>query len=94
MAVQYGRDNVRVNCIAPGHVHSPMVARHTSEEMLELRRKGGPLGVEGTAWDVACAAVFLSSEEARSISGGTLPVDAGLLAGTPLAMCPYLREPE
>jgi len=94
MAVHYGRDNVRVNCIAPGHVHSPMVARHTSEEMLELRRKAGPLGIEGTAWDVAWAAVFLASDEARWISGVTLPVDAGLLAATPLAMYPYLREPE
>ena len=34
MAVHYGRDNVRVNCIAPGHIHSPMVARHASPEML------------------------------------------------------------
>lgn len=92
MAVHYGRDNVRVNCIAPGHVHSPMVARHSSEEMLELRRKAGPLGIEGTSWDVAWAAVFLASDEARWISGVTLPVDAGLLAATPLAMYPYLRE--
>ena len=92
MAVHYGRDNVRVNCIAPGHVHSPMVARHTSEEMLELRRKAGPLGIEGTAWDVAWAALFLASDEARWISGVTLPVDAGLLAATPLAMYTHLRD--
>ncbi len=93
MAVHYGRDNIRVNCIAPGHVHSPMVERQTSEEMLELRRKAGPLGIEGTAWDVAWAVVFLASDEARWISGVTLPVDAGLLAATPLAMFPYLQEP-
>lgn len=53
MAVHHGRNNVWVNCIRSGHVHSPMVARLTSEEMLELRRKAGPLGVEGTAWDIA-----------------------------------------
>jgi NAD(P)-dependent dehydrogenase (short-subunit alcohol dehydrogenase family) len=94
MAVHYGRNNVRVNCIAPGHVRSPMVARHTSEEMLDLRRRAGPLGTEGTAWDVAWAAVFLASEEARWISGVTLPVDAGLLAATPLAVFPLLREVE
>lgn len=92
MAVHYGRDNVRVNCIAPGHIHSPMVARHASKEMLELRRKAGPLGIEGTPWDVAWAALFLASDEARWISGVTLPVDAGLLAATPLAMYPYLQE--
>jgi NAD(P)-dependent dehydrogenase (short-subunit alcohol dehydrogenase family) len=71
-----------------------MVARHTSEEMLDLRRRAGPLGTEGTAWDVAWAALFLASDEARWISGVTLPVDAGLLAATPLAMFPYLRETE
>ena len=94
MAVHYGRDNVRVNCIAPGHVHSPMVARHASEEMLELRRRAGPLGVEGTPWDVAYAALFLASDESRWVSGVTLPVDAGLLAATPLAMYPHIRDHE
>ena len=94
MAVHYGRNNIRVNCIAPGHVRSPMVARHSTEEMLDLRRRAGPLGTEGTAWDVAWAAQFLASDEARWISGVTLPVDAGLLAATPLAMYPYLIEPE
>jgi NAD(P)-dependent dehydrogenase (short-subunit alcohol dehydrogenase family) len=92
MAVHYGRNNIRVNCIAPGHIRSPMVARHSSEEMLDLRRRAGPLGTEGTAWDVAWAALFLASDEARWISGVTLPVDAGLLAATPLAMFPYLQE--
>ncbi len=94
MAVHYGRDNIRVNCIAPGHVRSPMVERHYSEEMLSLRRRAGPLGVDGTAWDVAMAAQFLASDEARWISGVTLPVDAGLLAATPLAMFALLKEPE
>ena len=92
MAVHYGRQNVRVNCIAPGHIYSPMVARHTSEELLELRRKAGPLGFNGTAWDVAWAALFLASDESRWVSGITLPVDAGLLAATPLAMYPHLKE--
>ena len=94
MAVHYGRNNIRVNCIAPGHIHSPMVARHSTEEMLDLRRRAGPLGTVGTPWDVAWAALFLASDEARWISGATLPVDAGLLAATPLAMFPYLQEPE
>jgi NAD(P)-dependent dehydrogenase (short-subunit alcohol dehydrogenase family) len=42
----------------------------------------------------AWAALFLASDEARWISGVILPVDAGLLAATPLAMFPYLRETE
>ena len=67
-----------------------MVEAHMGEEMRELRRKAGPLGTEGTAWDVAWAALFLASDEARWISGVTLPVDAALLATTPLAVLPNL----
>ena len=89
MAVHHGRDNIRVNCIAPGHLHAPFVASMT-EEQLELRRKAGPLGTVGDAWDVAWAAVFLASDEARWISGVILPIDAGLLAATPLAVIEHL----
>jgi NAD(P)-dependent dehydrogenase (short-subunit alcohol dehydrogenase family) len=85
MAVHHGRENIRVNCIAPGHIHAPFVAA-ISEERRDLRRRAGPLGIEGNAWDVAWAAVFLASDEARWISGAVLPVDAGLLAATPLSV--------
>ena len=84
-AVHHGRDNIRVNCIAPGHIHGAFV-RHLDEETRERRRKAGPLGTEGDAWDVAWAAVFLASDESRWISGVVLPIDAGLLAATPLAV--------
>ncbi|MDH3600054.1 MAG: glucose 1-dehydrogenase [Candidatus Tectomicrobia bacterium] len=91
MAVEHGRDNIRVNCIAPGHIYTPMVAATMDEEKRELRRRAAPLGVEGTAWDIGWAALFLASDEARWISGVVLPVDAGLLATTPLAMLPHLQ---
>ena len=91
MAVSHGRDNIRVNCIAPGHIYTPMVAGSMSDEWRDLRRRAGPLGTEGTSWDIAWAAVFLASDEARWISGVVLPVDAGLLATTPLAMLGHLR---
>ena len=91
MAVQHGRDNIRVNCIAPGHIYTPMVAGLMAEGMRDLRRRAGPLGTEGTAWDIGWAAVFLASDEARWISGVVLPVDAGLLATTPLAMLGHLQ---
>lgn len=84
-AAHHGRDNIRVNCIAPGHIHGAFV-RHLDEETRERRRKAGPLGTEGDAWDIAWAAVFLASDESRWISGVVLPVDAGLLAATPLAV--------
>ena len=90
MAVHHGRDNIRVNAIAPGHLYASLVSR-IPEEQRELRRRAGPLGTEGTAWDVAWAALFLASDEARWISGVVLPVDAGLIATTPLSMLPHLR---
>ena len=91
MAVQHGRQNIRVNCIAPGHIFTPMVAPRLTEETRDLRRRAGPLGTEGTAWKIAWAAVFLASDEARWVSGVVLPVDAGLLAAAPLAMWRHLR---
>lgn len=91
MAVHHGRDKIRVNCIAPGHLYAPFVADITPETR-ELRRKAAPLGTEGDAWDVAWAAVFLASDESRWISGVVLPVDAGLLAASPLAVYNYLKE--
>ena len=92
MAVHHGRAGIRTNCIAPGHIYTPMVSELLSPERRELRRKAGPLGTEGTAWDIAFAALFLAGDEARWISGVVLPVDGGLLAATPLAMYPYLQE--
>ena len=90
MAVHHGRDNIRVNYIAPGHIHAPFVV-HLPNELRKLRQKSGPLGTEGNAWDVAWAAVFLASAEARWISGVILPIDAGLLAATPLSVLDNLR---
>ena len=85
MAVHHGRDNIRVNAIAPGHIHGAFV-RKLAADTRDLRRRAGPLGTEGTAWDVAWAAVFLASDESRWISGVVLPIDAGLLAATPLSV--------
>ena len=86
MASEHGRDNVRVNAIAPGYLYTPMVAGSMSDEARDLRRRAAPLGTEGTAWDVAWAAVYLASDEARWVTGVTLPVDGGILATSPLAM--------
>ncbi len=94
MAVHLGRDNVRVNVIAPGHIYTPMVGGTMEPITRERRRKAGPLGVEGNAWDIAYAALFLASDESRWVSGVVLPVDAGLLAATPLAMYSRIQEGE
>ena len=83
MAIDHGRDNVRVNSIAPGAVYTPMVAPLLSEELRERRKNASPLGTEGTGWDVGWAAVYLASDESRWVTGTVLTVDAGVTATVP-----------
>ncbi len=90
-AAFHGRDGIRANCIAPGHLQSAYQSKITTEER-DRRRRVVPLGTEGTPWDVAWAAVFLASDEARWISGITLPVDGGLFAAQPLLAHDFLQE--
>jgi NAD(P)-dependent dehydrogenase (short-subunit alcohol dehydrogenase family) len=78
MAVDHAPDNIRVNCIAPGPVYTPMVARGMSEETRALRATTAPLSFEGNGWDIAWAAVYLASHESRWVTGIVLPVDGGL----------------
>jgi NAD(P)-dependent dehydrogenase (short-subunit alcohol dehydrogenase family) len=80
LAADHARDGIRVNCIEPGPVYTPMVyAGGMSDEVRERRRLASPLKIEGTAWDIAWASLFLVSDEARYITGVVLPVDGGVL---------------
>jgi NAD(P)-dependent dehydrogenase (short-subunit alcohol dehydrogenase family) len=73
-----------VNCIIPGHVYTPMaVAQGLDDAKREARRLRSLLRTEGSPWDVAYAALFLASDEARWITGVMLPVDGGFLAAEP-----------
>ena len=92
MAADHGPDNIRVNAIAPGLVYTPMVAPRMEEGMRERRMAAAPLGTEGTGWDVGWAAVFLASDEARWVTGVTLPVDAGLSVTTGITYQPLLQQ--
>ncbi len=83
MAVDHAADNIRVNCIAPGPVYTPMVARGMTPERRELRAKTAPLAFEGNAWDIGWAAVYLASPESRWVTGVVLPVDGGLTLVAP-----------
>jgi len=96
MAYSHGRQGIRANAIAPGHITTPMVASVSApgaraEFMNTMRAEAGLLGTPGTGWDVAWAAAFLASDEARWITGAVLPVESGVLSVTPLLMAPYLR---
>jgi NAD(P)-dependent dehydrogenase (short-subunit alcohol dehydrogenase family) len=84
MAVDHGRDGIRVNCIAPGPVYTPMVyQRGMSERARDRRRAASVLGIEGTGWDIGHAVRFLLSNHARYITGHTLVVDGGATLSGP-----------
>lgn len=82
MAAQHGEAGVRVNCVAPGAVYTPMVASGgMSDAERERRRRRSLLKTEGTPWDTGAAVLFLAGEMSRWITGVVLPVDAGYTAG-------------
>lgn len=96
MAYSHGRQGIRVNAVAPGHITTPMVHAvqqpgPQAEFMDAMRREAGLLGTPGDGWDVGRAVGFLASDEARWVTGVQLPVDAGVLSVTPLLMAGHLR---
>jgi NAD(P)-dependent dehydrogenase (short-subunit alcohol dehydrogenase family) len=96
MAYSHGRQGIRVNAIAPGHITTPMVhsvsAPGARAAFIDtMRAEAGLLGTPGDGWDVGWAVGFLASDEARWITGVLLPVESGVLSVTPLMMAPHLR---
>ena len=84
MAVDHGPDNIRVNCICPGPMYTPMVyARGMSEAARARRARASVLEREGTGWDVGHAVRFLLSKHARYITGQVLVVDGGVTLKSP-----------
>jgi NAD(P)-dependent dehydrogenase (short-subunit alcohol dehydrogenase family) len=87
-AVEYARDHVRVNCILPGLMKTPMVEHSAGlaasyaagdvEAMWSARDAQVPMGHMGDAWDVANAALFLASDESKYVTGIELVVDGGV----------------
>jgi NAD(P)-dependent dehydrogenase (short-subunit alcohol dehydrogenase family) len=99
MAFAHGRQGIRVNAVAPGHITTPLMFSNLgvtpeTEHRQRMAAASTLLGTEGTGWDVGWAVAFLASDEARWITGVTLPVDGGVMAVTPLLMAGHLREVE
>jgi NAD(P)-dependent dehydrogenase (short-subunit alcohol dehydrogenase family) len=78
LAGQLGDRRIRVNCVAPGQVYTPLVAERLTPEGRQARAAAGVIKDEGTAWDIAYASLFFASDESRWVTGQTLLVDAGI----------------
>ncbi len=84
MAIHYGPKGIRVNCVAPGTIRTPIWGERVEKEpeVFDKLAKVYPLGRVGEVEDVVPAAVFLCSDDASWITGVTLPIDGGLTAGS------------
>ncbi|WP_262331565.1 SDR family NAD(P)-dependent oxidoreductase [Bosea sp. BH3] len=86
IALQYAGKGIRANCILPGVMDTPHIYKQISgfyqdnDAMVAARHKMSPTGRMGDGWDVAHAAVFLASDEAKYINGVELFVDGGMHA--------------
>ena len=88
IALQYAADGIRCNCVLPGIVDTPLLRNlladvYPEEEIparIAHRDSRIPMRRMGDAWDVAWAALYLASDEARYVTGAELVVDGGLSA--------------
>ena len=87
MAIEYGGENIRVNCICPGFIETPMTSPIIPPDS-ESRDYSHlwPLTKPGSPEDIAKAALYLASDDASFVTGTVLVVDGGWLAGTSLPL--------
>ena len=86
IAVEYAARGIRANTILPGLMNTPMIVEPLKdvyadgdvEKMIQMRNEQCPMKKMGDAWDVAYAALFLASDEAKYVTGAQLVVDGGL----------------
>lgn len=89
MAANHAEQRVRVNCVCPGMVYTPMMQNAwkggMTNEMRQSRKERSLLRTEGNGWDVGAAVRYLAGDEARWMTGVILPVDAGATAAVMLS---------
>ncbi len=95
-ALEVGKDKIRVNCICPGVISTPLVYGGIpggKEALDPTLAKAQALGRAGQAEDIANMALFLASEESSWVTGAAMVVDGGFTAGTPFSLVPGTEQP-
>ena len=82
MAIDFGPQGIRTNCICPGAIGTPVVLRMFTDERRAAMEAATPLRRIGRPDDIAAVAVFLASDDAAFINGATIVADGGLMART------------
>ena len=89
-AIIHAENKIRLNCVVPGLMHTPLVERLANkyadgkyDEFVKTRNNQVPMKKMGSSFDVANAVLFLASDEAKYITGTQIVVDGGLTATTP-----------
>src|SRR5260370_27207516 len=80
-ALEYARYNIRVNCICPGFIQTPMMERVAAMSAADLKRmeKGNAIGRAGTPEEIAKVGLFLAGDDASFASGASFLIDGGLM---------------
>ncbi len=89
-AIIHAENKIRLNCVVPGLMHTPLVERLANkyadgkyDEFVKTRNNQVPMKKMGSSFDVANAVLFLASDDAKYITGTEIVVDGGLTATTP-----------
>jgi NAD(P)-dependent dehydrogenase (short-subunit alcohol dehydrogenase family) len=85
-AIEYADQNIRINCIAPGTIKTPLLLGAWSDQALESFRKTTPQSRLGEPEEVAYVALFLASDASSHVVGQTIVVDGGSTARVPFSV--------
>jgi len=91
VALEVAKHNIRVNCICPGGIHTPLISRRfpgSEDQLAQLMTAVQPLPRTGRPDDIAAMALFLASDESCFVTGTAMVVDGGFTAGGSIVPVP------